>query len=864
MDPQYWRDVRTLFDELVELPLHLRAERLAAIGVADVELHALVAALLDADAHAEDRLSDLDVAFLTPPADSPVSGRLDPLGLSGRTLAHFQILEALGSGGMGVVYRATDMRLNRAVALKLPLYPYWYDDSAKQRFLHEARSIAALDHPNLCGLFEVGESDEGYPFLAMPLYAGETLKERLAREGPLPASDAMEIARLVAEGLASAHAAGIVHRDVKPGNVMLLADGGVKVLDFGLAKARDLSLTGSRVHVGTVTYMAPEQVLGNPVDQRTDLWSLGVMLYEMLTGRRPFEGERDITVAHAIVHSEPVRPSSLREKIPRALEDIVLTLLQKEPRGRPGTARQVASQLTALQLGRRLPIRLALRQRWASAAVWRRNRYVRTSVLVAAVLVIAAGTILAIRPSRDSSEQMAPSEGTIAVLPFTNLSGDPEQEYLSEGITEELRINLRRVEGLRVAARTSTLRTWSINDDVREVGKALGVVYMLQGSVRRDGEQVRITANLIDASNRYNVWSGSYDGEIDRLFAVHDAISHAIVSALRIRLNGRPVARRQPTSSPEAYELYLKGRYFWNQRTEEALVRAAEYFRRAVEIDPDYAEAYSGLADVEVAPRAGRPSERFARAKEAASRALALDSTLAEAHASMAWIMMWYDRDWVGAERHFRKAFQLDPNYPWAHSWYSGYLTVTGRVEEGLAAMRRAHDLDPLSPPLATHVGSHYITLRREREAVPYFLKALEIAPDFYMAHWGLARVYLRQGRYEDALAELEYEGGDYVGFHRAGLLGYAQALAGNEAQARRILDDLYLKVHRAEYVPPVDLAIIHIALGEHEEALTWLEQIEADRGSRFIINDPIFDSVRFDPRFLRLRQRLGLDKELP
>lgn len=862
MDPQYWRDVRTLFDELVDLPLHARTDRLAAIGASDVDLHASVSALLDADAHATDRLNHLDVAFLAPtdgPSDFNVQ---DPLGLSGQTLAHFSIHEALGAGGMGVVYRATDTRLNRTVALKLPLHQYRFDAGAKRRFLHEARSVAALDHPNLCSIFEVGESDEGHPFLAMPLYTGETLKALLGREGPLPATDAVEIARRILDGLASAHAAGIVHRDVKPGNVMLLADGGLKILDFGLAKARDLSLTGSRGHAGTVSYMAPEQILGDPVDERSDLWSIGVMLYEMLTGRRPFEGDRDIAVAHAIVHAEPARPSTLREGVPRTLEDIVLALLRKDAEERPGTAREVASQLSNLELGLAAPVQPPLPRGWISGTVVSGGkRTLRMTAIAAAGVVILAVAIVATRISWDPPAPVSPSEATLAVTPFTNLSGDPEQEYLSGGITEELRINLRRVDGLRVAARTSTLRSWSSDGDVNEVGKTLGVAYILQGSVRREGERVQISAELIEASSRSRVWSNTYDGAFDSLFAVRDEISDAVAAAMRIRSDHSPAARRPPTRSADAQELYLKGRHFWNQRTEDALVRAAEYFQRAVEIDSEYAQAYSGLADVEVAPRAGRPADRFARAKEAAAKALALDSTLAEAHASMAWILMWYDRDWAGAEGHFRKALELDPNYPWAHSWYSGYLTVTGRVEEGLAVMQRAHDLDPLSPPLAAYVGSHYITLRRDSAAVPYFQKALEMAPDFYMAHWGLARVYLGQGRYADALAHLEYEGGDYLGFSKAGLFGYAHARAGDKVAARRILDELYLKFREGTYVAPLDPGIIHIALGEHDEALTWLERIVTDRGSRFIINDPIFDPVRFDPRFVQLRQSLGLEK---
>ncbi|CAN5786187.1 serine/threonine-protein kinase [soil metagenome] len=863
MDSQHWQTVKTLFDELVELPGDVQAERLATLGAADPELHHSVAALLAADGQADTRLGEVDAAFLQPPPERPDSAPPpDPFGLSGRRLAHFHVVEPLGAGGMGVVYRAEDTRLNRMVALKIPHPEYRLDAAAKQRFLHEARSTAALDHPNLCGIYEVGESDEGHPFLAMPLYPGETLKQRLARDAPLPVDEAVEIGRQVAEGLAAAHDAGIVHRDVKPGNIMLLPNGAVKVLDFGLAKVRDLTLTGSRTWLGTVAYMAPEQIRQAPVDGRADLWALGVVLYEMLTGRRPFEGEHDVSVAHGIVHEEPLRPSILRGGLPSSLEGLLVTLLRKEPARRPASAQQLAADLAVIQQGRTLPLRRRLRQRWATATGWQRHPAWRTAtgVLITATLAVAVGGHLTTRPSEGPAPHIAPTDGSVAVLPFVNLSGDPQHEFLSDGITEELTNHLTRVEGLRVAAQTSSFRFKGGNVDVREVGHALSVASVLQGSVRRDGQRVRITAQLIDASNGFQLWSETYDRELSDIFAVQDEISQAIVSVLRIRLT-RPVATRLPsTSSPEAYEAYLKGRYFWNRRTAETLVRATEYFQQAIALDADFAEAHSGLADVEIAPRAGRPAERFANAKLAAARALALDSLLPEAHISMSWIKLWYDRDQASAEWHIRRAVELDPNSIWAVARYAAFLAATGRVEESLPLIRRAHQFDPLSYTHATYVGTHYLWLRRESEAIPYFRKSLELNPDFFMAHWGLGRAYLRQGRYQDALAELAYEGGDYTGLNRPGLLGHAHALAGNEAEARRILSELREQAGRGDYVPPVALAIIHIGLGEKAQALDWLERVEADAGARIFLADPIFDPIRSEPRFQGLLKRLGLE----
>lgn len=863
MDAQHWRDVRALFDELIELPPPDVTARLAAIARTDPALHGLVSGLLDADRQADQRLRAVEAVLLPDPESVLTAPPPDPFGLSGRTLAHFQVIEPLGSGGMGIVYRAEDSRLKRTVALKVPRPEYRLDTSAKQRFLREARTAAGLDHPNLCSIYEVGESEEGLPFLAMPLYPGETLKAYLAREGPLPVDEAVAIARKVAEGLASAHDAGIVHRDVKPGNVMLLPDGAVKILDFGLAKVEDLTITDSRMQLGTVTYMAPEQILGTPVDPRTDLWALGVVLYEMLTGRRPFAGENAVSVAHAVVHEEPTSPSSLRAEIPRALDELLFTLLRKDASGRPNSAQQVASALAALELGRPFAPHGLWRQRWAAATGWHRQRTrpAMAGALIVAVLVVAAAAVLAPR-WQDPAPQPAPTDASIAVLPFADLSDDRDQEYLSDGITEELANHLARVAGLRVSPRSATFRFKGSRADVRDVGKALGVATLLQGSIRREGNLIHLTAQLIDASSGDSIWSEVYARGLGDLFALQNDVRRNVLTALRIRLTQPVTAPLPSTLSPEAHELYLKGRHFWNLRTEEALVRAESYFRQAVALDPEYAEAYSGLADVEIAPRAGRPADRFARAKVAAAQALSLDSMLVETHISMGWINMWYDREWASAGRHFQRALELSPGHVWANAWYAAYLAATGRVEESLSWIRRAHEHNLLSHAHATYVGTHYLWLHRETEAAVYFRKALELDPDFFMAHWGLGRVYLVEGRYREALAEFKYQGGDFTGLHQAGLVGYAHALAGHEAEARRGLEELQESARQGDYVAPIDPAIIHLGLGETELALDWLERLEADRGARTFLIDPIFDPLRSEPRFQRLVERLGM--ELP
>jgi len=861
MEPERWQAVRAAFDELVELDSAERGARLAMLGTTNPELRASVAVLLDADCIADDQLAELESALLVSSEDSASQSPRDAFGLTGKMMGHFRILDPLEAGGMGAVYKAEDTRLNRIVAVKVPLPCHHLDDSSRRRFLREARSVAALDHPSLCSIHEIGESD-GHLFLAMPLYPGETLRARLAREGALPIDDALDIALQIAEGLAAAHDAGIVHRDVKAGNVMLLPRGTVKLLDFGLAKVEDSGLTLSRAALGTVSYMSPEQVSEQRVDARTDLWALGALLYEAVTGHRPFEGERPVAIAHAILHQQPARPSTLRRDIPPALERLLFSLLRKNPAHRPATARQVAAELSSIRIGDSSGAANALRHRWVTLTGWRRHRWLRRGISLAVATMLLAGALFAKRTLRDQVAT-ATSAGSIAVLPFSNFSADREQEYLSDGITEELTTYLAKVPGLRVAAKTSAFQFKGQNPDVRRVGMALGVASVLQGTVQKNGNRLRVTAQLTDAASGYTIWAETYDREIADIFTMQDEISRRIATALRVRLD-RPVPARLPsTSSAEAHDLYLKGRYFWNQRSEAALMRAQSYFTQAVSVDPGYADAYSGLADVEIAPRPGRPAERFERAKAAASRAVALDPTLPEAHLSMGWISMWYDRQWADAEKHFRQAIELNPRLPWAIAWYAAYLAAVGRLEESLPLIERAHSLDPLNYTRATYVGMHYLWLRQPDAAATHFRKTLELQPNFYMAHWGLARVYVDQGRYAQALAELQYDGGDFTGLHRPGLLGYAHGKAGKFAEARKILSELKARASRGEYVPPVDVAVIHIALGEHEQALDALERILDDRGARIFIVDPIFDPLRAEPRFMQIVERLGLSKTL-
>jgi TolB-like protein/lipoprotein NlpI len=450
--------------------------------------------------------------------------------------------------------------------------------------------------------------------------------------------------------------------------------------------------------------------------------------------------------------------------------------------------------------------------------------------------------------------------GSVAVLPFANVSDDPDRDYFSDGLTDELIGALSKVEGLRVAARTSAFRFKGVQVDAREVGRALGVATVLEGSVRIAGDRLRVTATLVGAGDGYHLWSERFDGELGDIFAIQDEISRAIVDALRLRLRPGAAGPIVPPPDMEAYELYLRGRYFANRRSEEALVRATSYFERAIALAPDWAPPYAGLADAAIAPRRSRPADRFRLGKEAALRALELDPDLSAAHTSLGWIRMWYDRDWDGARASFERALALDPGYIWANQWYSAYLGAVGRLDDAAVAIRRAHALDPLAVAAMTHVGTHHLWLRDYDAALSYYRSALELDPGFAMAWGGTGRALLALGRGDEAIEALSHEGADYAGLEQPALLAYALAVTGDAAAARQILARLRARAE-ADYVAPANIAIVHLALGEHDTALDWLERVEADRGAMvFLKADPIYDPLRDDPRFHRLLRRMRLE----
>jgi serine/threonine protein kinase/tetratricopeptide (TPR) repeat protein len=786
----------------------------------------------------------------------------------------YRIERELGRGGMATVYLAHDLKHDRPVALKV-VRSELAATLGPERFLREIHTAARLRHPHILPLFDSGEA-AGQLWYVMPFVAGESLRDRLRREVQLPIDDALRITGEVALALDCAHRHGVIHRDIKPENI-LLEDGQAVVADFGLARAVDAAgrerLTGSGLALGTPAYMSPEQAMGEPsLDGRSDVYSLGCVLYEMLAGEPPFTGP----TSRAVIAKRMVEPiphvRTVRENVPEAVEQAVIKALAKVAADRFPTAgdftaalhggigyatqphRENGPRRPAVRLG--LVGALALLAVAGSFGLWQRWSRLRASTPAAS----APGAPGVNPPASDSGS-------SLAVLPFANLSPDRENEYFSDGMTEELITALGRVEGLRVAARTSAFALKGKGLDVRAIGETLHVATVLEGSVRRAGDRLRVAAQLVDARSGYRLWSDEYDRKLKDVFAVQDELAGAIVGALRSRFKlpggeGSGLLAPPPTNL-EAHDLYLQGRYEWNQRTFESLRRAAGYFSRSVARDSNYAQAYSGLADTYGRlPLFGpvRPRDAFAQAERAAKRALALDSALAEAHAALADARMLGDYDWRGSEEEYRRTILLNPSYAIAHQSYANLLRLLGRLDEALAERERARALDPLSRSIGAELGRDLEMVHRFDDALRQLRTTLEFDPNFARAHVYLCLSYLSQRMPREATGECERARELSGGYEGMGPLAYAYAASGDRMKATAVLRELEARSRR-EYVPPWDMAVAHLGLGDVDSTFAWLDSAYTARDPlvTLALSDPIWDPVRRDPRFARLRTRMGL-----
>ncbi|MCJ7457677.1 MAG: protein kinase, partial [candidate division Zixibacteria bacterium] len=742
----------------------------------------------------------------------------------GKTISHYKILEKLGEGGMGVVYKAQDTKLDRIVALKFLPKHLLCDQEAKTRFEHEAKAASSLNHPNITTIHEIDEF-EGECFIAMEYVEGNSLKE-LIEEKTFTIEKVLNIAIQVAEGLNAAHKKGIVHRDIKSDNIMLTAEGLVKIMDFGLAKLRGVSrVTKEGTTLGTLSYMSPEQIHGIEVDQRSDIFSFGVVLYEMITSQLPFKGEHEAAIIYSILNETPEPLARYKANVPEGLQMAVNKALEKN----------------------------------------REMRYQHVDDLSADLRRVKTEVEAELTKTLETSKKLMPS---IAVLPFTNLSADKEQEYFCDGMAEEIINALTQVEGLRVVARTSAFSFKGKDIDIREIGRKLSVETLLEGSVRKAGNRLRITAQLVNVADGYHLWSERYDREMEDVFAIQEEISLSIVNKLKVNLLKEEKAKleKRYTDDPEAYNLYLKGRYFWFRRYEGGLQKAVECFQQAIDKDPLYALAYAGIADCynqfglwAFLP----PKEAYPKAKVACAKALEIDDTLAEAYASLGWTKMFYDWDWAEAEKAYKRAIELNPNYAVAHYYYGLYLAITGHVVEAIAEMEKSVELDPLCLVHNAVLGFVLYLGRRYDEAIEQLHKTLEMDPNFAVTCLFLGLSYMGKERWEEAIASLKKFASLWQGIpFPIGFLGLAYGMSGRDNEALSLLDQLN-EISQQRYVSSLYKALIYAGLGKKDQVFEYLDKAYNERESWMVSLKaaPYMDTLRSDPRSKALLGKMGLEK---
>jgi serine/threonine-protein kinase len=767
------------------------------------------------------------------------AGCREVITLIGQVVSHFKIEEHLGSGGMAEVYLASDLNLGRPVALKFLPASRRRDTVAREQLLQEARAASKLDHRNICTIHEVSETEGGDLFIAMAFYQGETLNSRIGRS-PLPVLEAVEIATQVARGLHEAHQLGVVHRDVKPSNIMLLPGGEVKILDFGIAQLSDRALASASTNYGTLTYMAPERVAGNAGDHRSDLWSLGVALYKMISGMAPFRGVSLPELADAIQHHQPLTLIRNLDTPAPGLASVLLRAMAKDHLERYQSAREMEQDLET----------------------------------VAMLLTSSAnGEVTEVIPSEAFGERLGAfeaksSEPSIAVLPFKDFSDSQDQEYFCSGMAEELIHLLTRVKGLRVASRNAAHDT-SLAKGSREIGRRLQVGHILHGSVQKVDKRLRVTVKLSRVADGRYLWTERYDRDLEDLFDIQDEIARSIVGALEVTLIGSPPGSRPDARGLnfEAHNLYLKGRYHWNKRSREEIELGIDYFQRAIAEEPRYARAYAGLADSYAMLGiygAVRPKEVMPHAEKAAERALSLDDSLAEVYVARALVRAHFDWDFDRAESDFRQALERDSWYATGHQQYAmACLIPQSRFDDAFEQLRRARQLDPLSLPIHTSLGLAFFFSRQYQAAAVEFARVLEVEGAFVRLHMFLGQVHEARGDLDAALLEMLQavnlaEGAPAV----TAALGRTYALLGEEKHARSFLVRLH-KTAQKRHVSSTLLAQIHIGLGDHALAIHCLEEAWRQKSADLIWLGvhPLYDPLRKEPRFHELLKKLKLPR---
>jgi serine/threonine-protein kinase len=905
MDQKRWPQVKEILDAAIQRPPHERAAFLSAACSDDQALYREVESLLDS----------YESAFLEKPAVAEfveISANAHPQVTEGQHISRYRIISLLAVSGMGEVYLAEDTSLGRKVALKLLPASFIQDEDRLHRFEQEARVASGFNHPNIVTIFEVGQMDSIH-FIATEFIDGKTLRQRMVSE-TLGLRDALDIAIQVANALAAAHEAGIVHRDIKPENIMLRRDGCVRVLDFGLAKLTEQPALSSNPEVltiatintgsglvGTVRYMSPEQARGQRVDARTDIFSLGVLLYEMITSRPPFAGATTSGLIASILQEEPLPLTSYVPDASTELQGIVGKTLRKEKEERYQTATDLLVDLRRLkqrleseaEIGHRLEpheksgevkaVATGSEQYGVATAVETSDaKFVESTSNAAyplkkiklrwpgAVIVLTAFVVMAAffaysrywRQSGRANIDSAASIRSVAVLPFTNATGNPDMDYLSDGVSESLINGLSQLPGLKVIARSSSFKYKGKEVEPREVANTLGVDAILTGRVAQLGDNLLISVELVDARDRTQVWGEQYNRKATDLIAVQSEISSAIAQNLRLRLTTgeRQQLAKRENVNPQAYELLLKGRFFWRMGGTDNRKKAIEFYEHAIAVDPEYALAYAELSvsyDGLVNNNLLDPKEGLPKAEEAARKALELDEGLAEGHLALAEIKLnaW---DWAVAEREIKRAIELNPNLAQAHIKYAYYLKIQGQPQQAIAETKRARELDPLAPGANEAFVLGLLTARQNDQAIEAAKKMLELDHSNPDLHTLLGYTYAATGQYREAI--VAYQEAIKLGDHSPDAqiyLGATYAKTGEREKARAILKRLEAG---KEYVSPVGMAILHDAVGDREQAFALLERAYADHDQQLIwLGGRDFESFRSDPRFADLMRRIGL-----
>jgi len=748
---------------------------------------------------------------------------------TGSTFAgRYQIIEELGKGGMGKVYKVHDTKIKEKIALKLIKPEIAKDKKTIERFSNELRLTRKIRHKNICQMFDLGE-ERGTHFITMEFVPGQDLKGLIRQTGQLAVGTSISIAKQICDGLTAAHKLGVIHRDLKPSNIMIDKEGNVQIMDFGIARSLEAKgITGAGVMIGTPEYMSPEQVEGKEVDQRSDIYSLGVILYEMVAGRVPFGGDTPFTIGMKHKSEIPKDPKELNAQIPVDFSYVILRCMEKGKEGRYHSAGELLAELEKIE------------------------KETSKRILI---------------EKKPETEELK-WQNSIAVLPFVDLSPEKDQEYFCDGMAEELINALTKIEKLQVASRTSSFQFKEKGCDIHEVGRKLKVKTVLEGSIRKAGDRMRITAQLVNVDDGYHLWSEKYDRKMEDIFAIQDEISLAIIDKLKLKLlkEEKETFIKRYTDDLEAYDLYLKGRYFWNRRYEGGLQKGLEYFNQTIKKDPSYAPAYAGIADsLSILGLFGwlPPKEAFPKAKAAALKAIEIDDMLAEAYTSLGWINMLYDWDWSEAEKNLKRGIEIDPNYAIGQLWYALYLLYMGRFEEATSTIMKALEIDSLSLLINVNLGCTLYFKRQYDEAIEQCLKTLEMDPNYLLSYWFLGAGYGGKGMWKETISAMEKavalseESPFFIGY-----LGWAYAKSGQKDKARRALNQLE-KLSKEKYISPYYRAMIYFGLGEKARLFEYLEKAYEVREPILvptIKGAPFFDSVRSEPKFKALLKKMGLE----